>query len=94
MCQPVFSRCPRCDSFMEDGFAGKAIGLSFVSHEKFQQFAFTDEDISKAGWKKFLPAKAEFFDSYLCRSCELYLVDFSKALNRAPVEHVIQQRAK
>ena len=38
--------------------------------------------------------QAEFFDSYLCRSCELYLVDFSKTLSRSQVEQVIQQRAK
>ena len=94
MSQPTFSHCPRCDNVLEDGFAGHAVGLSFISHDKFQNFAFVDEDISNAGWKKFLPSVAEFFDSYLCRSCELYLVDFSKTLSRSQVEQVIQQRAK
>ena len=94
MLEPVDCHCPRCNNVLEDGFAGKACGLSFVSHDKFQNFAFVDEDISNAGWKKFLPSVAEFFDSYLCRSCELYLVDFSKTLSRSQVEQVIQQRAK
>ena len=94
MSEPTVSHCPRCDNVLEDGFAGKAIGLSFVSHDKFQKFVFVDEDISNAGWKKYLPSGAEFFDSYLCRSCELYLVDFSKTLSRSQVEQVIQLRAK
>lgn len=94
MSQPTFSHCPRCDNVLEDGFAGHAVGLSFISHDKFQKFSFVDEDISNAGWKKFLPSAAEFFDSYLCRSCDLYLVDFSKTLSRPEVEQVIQLRAK
>lgn len=78
---------------MQDGFAGKAAGLSFVAREKFERFAFLDEDVSRAGLKKLFPWKAEYFDSYLCRSCELYIIDFSATLNRAEAEQMIKSRA-
>jgi len=45
-----------------------------------------DEDRSKAGLSRFLPAPANFFRSYLCRSCELYLIDYSETLTRAEAD--------
>ncbi len=42
----VFTSCPRCGEEMEDGFAGKGAGLSFVARDKFERFAFVDEDVS------------------------------------------------
>ena len=35
---------------------------------------------------KFLPSRAAFFRSYLCRSCELYLIDYSETLTRAEAD--------
>jgi hypothetical protein len=35
-----------------------------------------------------LPSKAEYFRSYLCRSCELYLIDFGTTLDRGQAEQV------
>ncbi len=42
----VLTSCPRCGEEMEDGFAGKGAGLSFVARDKFERFAFVDEDVS------------------------------------------------
>jgi hypothetical protein len=89
MSQTTFQNCPRCGKNLEAGFAGAtAPGLSFVAPHKFRHFAFLDEDLSKAGIRKFLPWAARYFRSYLCRSCELYLIDYSVRLNRAEAEQV------
>ncbi len=93
MSAPVFTSCPRCGEEMQDGFAGKAAGLSFVAREKFERFAFIDEDVSGAGLKKLFPWKAEYYDSYLCRSCELYIIDFSMTLSRVEAEQLIKSRS-
>jgi hypothetical protein len=78
--------CPRCHEKFEPGFAHRAAGLSFVEPEKLEHFVFMDEDLSDAGLSRFLPAPAAFFRSYLCRSCELYLIDYSETLTRADAE--------
>lgn len=78
--------CPRCNGPLEAGFAHRAAGLSFVEPEKLEHFVFMDEDLSDGGLSRFLPAPAAFFRSYLCRSCELYLIDYSETLTRAEAE--------
>ena len=90
MNEKVPSSCPRCGAVMEAGFANKAAGLSFVAHEKLKHFAFLDEDISHAGLAKLFPSRAQYFRSALCRSCELYLIDYSATLDRAQAEQVAQ----
>jgi len=78
---------------MQDGFASKAAGLSFVASDKFESAVFVDEDVSGAGLKKLFPWKAEYFDSYLCRACELYIIDYSKTLSRAEAEQLLKSRS-
>ena len=82
----VLHTCPRCAQPLEPGFAHRAAGLSFVALEKLQRFVFLDEDLAQAGLQKMLPSPAEFFRSYLCRSCELYVIDYSQTLNRGEAE--------
>src|SRR4051812_13156164 len=79
----VLENCPRCGSPLEPGFAGKPAGLSFVAPEKLASFFFIDEDLACAGWSKILPSKWAAFPSYVCRSCKLYLIDYSKTVGRA-----------
>ena len=90
MSESVFDSCPRCSATLEAGFAGKNAGLSFVALDKFERFAFIDEDLAKSGLRKLLPSKAEYFRSYLCRKCELYLIDFGTTLDRRQAEQVAQ----
>lgn len=75
--------CPRCGHQLVAGFAAKAAGLSFIAPDKFKRYVFLDEDLGRAGWSKLLPSKAEYFRSYLCRGCELYMVDYGTAIGRA-----------
>jgi hypothetical protein len=80
--------CPHCGNPLENGFAARAAGLSFVSPDKLERYAFLDEDVSQAGLKKILPSKAEYYRSCLCRSCKLYLVDYGKVYSRSQAEQV------
>ncbi len=88
MSDTALTACPRCGTALEAGFAAQAIGLSFGAPENFERFAFLDEDLAKSGLRKLLPSKAEYFRSYLCRSCELYLIDFGTTLDRRQAEQV------
>lgn len=83
MPEQTFENCPRCSGALQAGFAHRAIGLSFVAPEKLQQFVSLDEDLAKSGLRKLLPSQAEYYRSYLCRDCELYLIDFSTVLSHA-----------
>ena len=90
MADTTFQMCPRCGKALEAGFAHRAPGLSFVAPEKLQHFIFLDEDVAKSGLGKLLPSAAEFFRSYLCRSCELYVIDFSTTLDRTQAKQAAQ----
>ncbi len=90
MAEITFQTCPRCGNALEAGFAHRAPGLSFVASDKLQQFIFLDEDVAKSGLSKLLPSAAAFFRSYLCRSCELYIIDYSVTLDRAQAKQVAQ----
>lgn len=74
--------CPRCQEPTEKGFCHRANGLSFVSAEKLNSFVSIDEDLAKAGLlRKFLPSKAEYYCSFLCRKCNLYIVDYGTSFS-------------
>lgn len=77
--------CPKCGQQMEQGYFARASGLSYIKPEQFKKFAFRDVDLVKAGFRKFLPSKAEFYISYLCNRCNWYSVDFSKSFSRKEV---------
>lgn len=84
-------RCPQCDQAMEQGFSHRAAGLSYIRPEKFQHFIFKDEDLAQAGFRKILPAVAEYYRAYLCAQCQFYLVDFSKVLSQKEVKQLISK---
>lgn len=91
---PAFVTCPRCNDTLQDGFAHKSAGLSFVAPESFERFVSLDEDLAAAGLQKLLPSQAEYFGSYVCRSCELYLIDFSRTYTRAEAKELIDKVAR
>lgn len=83
MREKALETCPRCGTALQPGFAHKAIGLSFVAPEKLERFISIDEDLAGSGLRKLLPSKAEYFRSWLCKSCELYLIDYSTTIDHA-----------
>jgi hypothetical protein len=93
MAKPPFQKCPRCASALEAGFAARSAGLSFIPPEKFRSFAFVDEDLSGAGLRRVLPWKAEYFRSYLCQECSLYLVDYSEVLDRPQAQAIAAEES-
>ncbi|MBI2899433.1 MAG: hypothetical protein HYY17_04565 [Planctomycetes bacterium] len=92
MANSKLGACPKCGKAMGRGFAAKSAGLSFVAPEKLDHLAFIDEDLGHAGLKKFLPAKAEFFRSYLCRPCKVYLVEYGRSFSRKEAEQAAAER--
>jgi hypothetical protein len=98
----AFDTCPRCGKQLEAGFAQKVMGLSFVASHKLNRFISVDEDLTLSGGlksrlyglvKKVLPSKAAYFRSYLCRSCELYLIDYSTTIGHAQAQELLGPRS-
>jgi hypothetical protein len=94
--------CPRCGEQLEAGFAQKQTGVYFVASDKLNRFIFVGEDLAlSAGLKsrlyglvkKVLPSRAEYFRSYLCRSCELYLIDYSTTIGHAQAKELLGPRS-
>ena len=75
---------------MEAGFAARSSTLSHIAPAKFESFAFVDEDLAKAGLRRLLPWKAEYFRSYLCRACEFYLINYGTSLSGAQAGEIAQ----
>ncbi len=83
------SKCPCCGGPLERGFAVKTAGLSFVQPSKFKKFAFVDDDLQRVGFlAKFLPSRAQYSPSSLCRSCQVYIVDYGTVLSRRQADQV------
>ncbi len=91
----IFIGCPRCEETMQNGFYIKNCGLFFVAPEKINKNFYIAENLPKISFlKKLFLWKAVYFDSYLCRSCELYIIDFSTTLSRAEAEQLTQSRSE
>jgi hypothetical protein len=82
------STCPRCGNQLDAGFAVRWAGLSFVTPAKFRKHMFVDEDLSRAGLRKLLPWNAAYYESYLCRTCKLYLVDYGETYSRRQAREI------
>lgn len=88
MTNSPIDKCPRCGDPLEQGFAARAVGLSFVKSDKLEHIVFLDEDVSRSGLRKLFPWKAEFFRSAICRSCKLYLIDYGQVYSRKRTEEI------
>ena len=79
----MLNNCPTCGKALQKGLSSKAVGLSFVSPQKFKHFAFVGEDLNRRSvLRKIFPSAARFCPSYVCRACSLYLVDYGTVLSR------------
>jgi hypothetical protein len=82
MASSAFDDCPRCGKPLQRGFAHRAAGLSFVAPQELDQFLSHDEDLLGAGLARLLPSVARYLRSYLCRACQVYIVDYGVQLSR------------
>lgn len=91
MKQDTINKCPSCGGSLERGFTAKASGLSFVPVKKFKRFAFVDEDLNRRSLlARLFPSRARFSPSFICRSCQLYLVDYGTVLSRRQANEAAQ----
>jgi hypothetical protein len=90
MAETALNLCPKCGRPFQLGFAVRSHAVSFVAPEKLKQFAFVDEDLVQSGWRNLFPSKAEYFRSYLCRECKIYLLDFSTKYDRHQANELAQ----
>lgn len=84
----TLDRCPLCGSPFVKGFSARASPLSFITAEKMVTIAFADQDLHRAGFRKWLPWKAWYSASFHCSSCELYVVQYGLKLSRAEAKRV------
>lgn len=88
----TIDKCPACGGPIERGFTAKASGLSFVPAAKLRRFAFVDEDLHRRSLlSRLLPSRALFSPSFVCRSCQLYLVDYGTVLTRKQANEAARQ---
>jgi hypothetical protein len=80
--------CPSCNQQMHRGFSVRNIGLSLVTLEKMRKFAFRDWDLNQSGFRKFLPWKAAYNLSYHCPKCQIYIVDYSRAVSTSEAKEL------
>ena len=80
--------CPKCNSETEAGYSSANTSLSWISKEKFESFAFVDEDLAKSGWKNLFPWKGEYFRAFNCPGCKIVLVDYSEKYDRKTIEAI------
>jgi predicted nucleic-acid-binding Zn-ribbon protein len=86
--------CPKCGQQTERGFCHRASGIWYIRPEKLRRFTFKDEDLAKAGWRRILPSKAEYFRAYLCENCKYFAVDFSARLDQKQARTLATEKRK
>ena len=87
-----FEICPRCGGRFETGFFIRCKGLSFVSPKKFEKLTFVDEDLVRTSLLgKIFVSLAEYYRSYRCLSCKVYLIDYSVSYRRKEVNEMAKQ---
>ena len=77
----ILTACPVCGNDMNMGFCSRSSPLSFVALDKLARLVFKDEDLHRAGLKMILPWKAQYSPSYLCSTCNIYIVDHGRVIS-------------
>ena len=92
MTDHVFHSCPKCNQDLTPGFTARGNSLPFAESEKIEKFIHGEEELSGAGWRNLLPHGAEFYRSFLCRDCQIYLVDYSTTYTREGAREVHREQ--
>ncbi len=82
-------KCPKCDHEMRPAFCNRAAGLSCTDPSKFNNYVFKDHDLSKAGFRKWIPWKGEWHVAHICTDCSLYTIEYGKVFSRKEVAAII-----
>ena len=92
MTDNAFDTCPRCSQPLTAGFTSRGSSLPFAASDKIEKFIHGEEELSGAGWRTFLPHKAGFYQSFLCRDCQVYIVDYSASYARQEARDVHREQ--
>jgi len=92
MPEHVFRNCPKCSQELTRGFTSRGNSLPFAESTKIEKFFHGEEELSGAEWRTFLPHRAEYYQSFLCRDCEVYIVDYSTTYSKEAARDVYRQR--
>jgi len=74
---------------MRPAFCNRAAGLSYTDPSQFENFVIKDSDLLKAGFRKLIPWKGEWFKAHICKDCGVYTIEYTKAYSRKDVEALI-----
>lgn len=95
--------CPVCGGIMEDCFASRVSPLSYENAAAVQRCVHRSHDLANRGVGHFrrvidglrflLPTKAEYFLSYRCQKCMLYIVDYGRVLGSAEAKTIARSIA-
>ena len=78
-----FRQCPRCGGLTQAGFFPTQRELSFLTIEQVKKFFCVMESLSAGDWwENFLTVRTKYYRSYVCRECNVYLIDYSERLTR------------
>jgi len=90
------SECPACRKKMTKGFTITQ-GLTWIPPEMTEQFIFVGIPLFKligiplykvSRWKSYLPVKAAYYLSYVCQSCEVNIIDYSRTYSRREINEL------
>lgn len=76
---------------MTDGFASRSAGLSFVPQEHFRDDLVADEELAGPAFQSMF-SDPHYFDSFHCRWCKLYVIDYSTVLGADQVRELMRRR--
>lgn len=83
-------RCPGCGEVMTRGFSS-LLALSWIPPRTTERFAFVGEMLhGVALWQRVLPHRASYLLSYVCASCEINTIDYSRRYSRAEINDLAQ----
>ena len=76
---------------MDIAFCNRNTGLSYTKLESFEFNLFKDEDLFQAGFRQFIPWKAQWHKSHICEACSIYLIEYDQIFQHEEVKKYIEQ---
>lgn len=84
--------CPRCGRMMTKAFANASANIPYEKPESILKFIHASGSVQHLPyWKGILPHAAEFFLSYLCEDCRIYMIDFSSTLSSSEAKKLAEE---
>lgn len=81
---------------MERGFTGRAVELTHIPPLKLKRWAFVHGPVQRRNWLRsnFWIGLARYSPSFICRSCQLYMVDYGISWTQREAKEIARQLEK